>query len=459
MHRTAKITLLALTLCLAFVSMSLAETPEKSWETVTKTIEGRQQETRSTISHVRKNIASERRALKKRLSSLQEETRHFKTGAQRLERQLQELKNEEATLKRQLADKQDALRKLESTVRDNANLFLTGKSSLSGASLPAGWQQKLSKTGQEGHFPGPEEIRLLTGCLLSAIEDSGRVHRAEEPVFGPDGGEARATVLRLGGFQALYRMGDDLGFLVGDQTTDTLRAATYRPDGGEESAIRQIMQGKGSRLPVDVSGGAFLREPPRRQSFLHNILEGGFFIWPLLAIALVGAVLVIERAVCLFRVPVNGQQAVLKAGELQTGRGASPAERVVKAVLKGENPSAEAMENRLEEAILEQLPPLERSLQTIKILAAISPLLGLLGTVSGIIQTFRVITAHGNGDPKLLSAGISEALLTTEVGLLVAIPLLLGHHFLQRRVKNVLLDMEYAGMSLITSRVDKGSKA
>jgi biopolymer transport protein ExbB len=85
------------------------------------------------------------------------------------------------------------------------------------------------------------------------------------------------------------------------------------------------------------------------------------------------------------------------------------------------------------------------------VLAAISPLLGLLGTVSGIIQTFRIITAHGNGDPKLLSAGISEALLTTEAGLLVAIPLLLCHHFLTRRVNTVMLDMEAAGTSLIAA--------
>jgi biopolymer transport protein ExbB len=456
MLRTANIILHVLILCLAFSRTTLAETQGAAWKQATDTIESRQKSTRATVSQVRKNIAEERKALKSQLFALQEETRRYKTEATTLEERLQSLKNEETVLERQLANKRDELQKLESTVRDNANLFLAGKVSFSGASLPPMWQRKLADIGQKDRFPGPEDIRLLTGCLLSAIEDSGRMHLGEEPVFGADGEERPATVLRLGGFQALYRMGDDTGYLAADPATGTLRIAKYRPGGREKAAIREAIQG-GNRLPVDASAGAFLLAPPRGQGFLHDIREGGLFIWPLLAIALVGTALVVERSITLFRVPINGQQAVRNAGKLKTGRSATPAERVVHAVLKGQNASAEAMENRLEEAVLEQLPPLERSLQTIKILAAVSPLLGLLGTVSGIIQTFRVITAHGNGDPKLLSAGISEALVTTEIGLLVAIPLLLSHHFLQRRVKNVLVDMEYAGMSLITARTQKDS--
>jgi biopolymer transport protein ExbB len=88
------------------------------------------------------------------------------------------------------------------------------------------------------------------------------------------------------------------------------------------------------------------------------------------------------------------------------------------------------MENALQEAILREVPPMERFLSTLGMLAAIAPLLGLLGTVTGMIGTFHVITQHGTGDPRMMSGGISEALVTTMLGLSVAIPIMLAHTLL-----------------------------
>ncbi len=100
------------------------------------------------------------------------------------------------------------------------------------------------------------------------------------------------------------------------------------------------------------------------------------------------------------------------------------------------------MQEAIEEAILSELPPLKRFLSAIGIMGSISPLLGLLGTVSGMISTFNVITRFGSGDPKLLSGGISEALITTEVGLAIAIPVLLLHNHLSNRVEEIISKME-----------------
>jgi biopolymer transport protein ExbB len=102
----------------------------------------------------------------------------------------------------------------------------------------------------------------------------------------------------------------------------------------------------------------------------------------------------------------------------------------------------------LQEAILKELPRLERFLPMLNIMGAVAPLLGLLGTVTGMIGTFRVITLYGTGDPRVMSGGISEALVTTMFGLAVAIPIMLIHTFLNRRIEHVVGDMEEKAVAL-----------
>jgi biopolymer transport protein ExbB len=126
-----------------------------------------------------------------------------------------------------------------------------------------------------------------------------------------------------------------------------------------------------------------------------------------------------------------------------------PVARVVAAGLEYCHMQREAMENALQEAILREIPPMERFLSTLGMLAAIAPLLGLLGTVTGMIDTFHVITRHGTGDPRMMSGGISEALVTTMLGLSVAIPIMLSHTLLNRAVDKRIGQMEEKAVALI----------
>jgi biopolymer transport protein ExbB len=121
---------------------------------------------------------------------------------------------------------------------------------------------------------------------------------------------------------------------------------------------------------------------------------------------------------------------------------------VIEAGLNARHEDRETLESVLQEAILRELPRVERGLSVLAILGAVAPLLGLLGTVTGMIDTFRVITLFGTGDPKLMSGGISEALVTTELGLAIAIPIMLIHTFLSRRADGIIGDMEEKAVSL-----------
>jgi biopolymer transport protein ExbB len=125
-----------------------------------------------------------------------------------------------------------------------------------------------------------------------------------------------------------------------------------------------------------------------------------------------------------------------------------PVFRVLAAGLAARKATREVLDSVLEEAILKELPRLEKFLPTLQVLAAIAPLLGLLGTVTGMINTFQVITVYGAGDPRMMSGGISEALITTELGLAVAIPIILLHTWFARRVDVIIGDMEEKSVSL-----------
>ncbi len=183
-------------------------------------------------------------------------------------------------------------------------------------------------------------------------------------------------------------------------------------------------------------------------------------MWPILALAVIAALVGMERAFFLKRVHDNTDRTMSevnrKAGEgdwdacqkLVHGRKKSPVYNVVRAGLRMRHEDREILESVLQEAILKELPRLERALPMLNIMAAVAPLLGLLGTVTGMIGTFEVINIYGTGDPRMMSGGISVALVTTMLGLMVAIPIMLMHAFLSRQVEHIVGDMEEKAVAL-----------
>ena len=128
-----------------------------------------------------------------------------------------------------------------------------------------------------------------------------------------------------------------------------------------------------------------------------------------------------------------------------------------RAYYKDPSADSEIIELRMDEAVLKETPAIERGLSIIKILAAIGPLLGLLGTVTGMIQVFQSITLYGTGDPKLMAGGISQALMTTVLGLVMAIPLILIHSMLASRAKGIIQTLDEESVGLIAEH--KGGNA
>jgi biopolymer transport protein ExbB len=196
-----------------------------------------------------------------------------------------------------------------------------------------------------------------------------------------------------------------------------------------------------------------------------QLRAGGPIVYPLAIVAVLALGVIVWRVLHLNRVHLNTDRIMAAVNaeaakgdwdacarmvdDRTTGR--SPVARVVRAGLDARRETREVLESVLEEAILRELPVLQRGLAMLAVFGAIAPLLGLLGTVTGMIETFRVITLHGTGDPKLMSGGISEALVTTEIGLAIAIPVMLAHTWLKRRTDHVIGDMEQQAVHLVNT--------
>jgi biopolymer transport protein ExbB len=304
--------------------------------------------------------------------------------------------------------------------------------------------------------------------------------RAIEPYSGKtlvsSGIFADVRFLRVGEITSLYLTEDEseAGILLRSPTDESGRRYERSLPGSALSAVRRIFaepdtQGGVVSVPLDVSQGMVVGVSYGEDNLVAYLARGGPVMVPLLLVAALALALILEK---LFTLKRESRGATRFAGEvvntyrakgLQSalalatgGRGAVA--RVMSAGLEKAGTPVDIFEESLHEAALAELPRLERFLSTIAVLATVAPLMGLLGTVTGMISAFDTITAFGTSDPRLLSGGISEALITTMVGLIIAIPVLLMHGFLSAKVDRITADLEQAS-SRLTAAVMEGAGA
>ena len=312
-----------------------------------------------------------------------------------------------------------------------------------------------------GYFPDIDDIAGMAEVIFEEIRLGGQVARQEAEFIARDGSTATAPVLTMGKFTAAYQLDDEVGFLSYSPEGHRFYALSRLPGGGIGKDLNNYLAGTGDVVPLDLSRGAALRQVVHSADLKEQIMAGGPIVYPIGAIALIALLIILYKTVDLNRIQLSTARTMKKvlnhtargdyaAVEKMVGGSAksSPILGVIEAGLKVRNEDRETQESVLQESILHQLPRIERGLAVLAVLGAIAPLLGLLGTVTGMIETFRVITLFGTGDPKLMSGGISEALVTTELGLAVSIPIMLVHTFLSRRADGIVGQMEEKAVQL-----------
>ncbi len=232
--------------------------------------------------------------------------------------------------------------------------------------------------------------------------------------------------------------------------------------GHVRSAVDAARSGRDSQtwIPLDPSGRIGIDSDLRAKSLWERLRAGGSIMFPLAGVALVALLLVLERFAFLYLANRGGSNVALgvvtacRSGDFAAAERLCAADRgvvarVLETCLARRSKGGRAMEDAIQEQLLHELPRVRRFLGGIAILAAIAPLLGLLGTVTGIIQTFGVVEAFGNANPSLMSGGISEALVTTATGLVIAVPILALHSVLRGRSDALLADSEKHAATLL----------
>ncbi len=287
-----------------------------------------------------------------------------------------------------------------------------------------------------------EELEQLWIVLLEEMTQSGQVVKFSTTVTEADGTPSDREVVRVGTFNSISG-GKYLRYVP---ETRQLTELARQPERRYISAAQELEQTTQaySAFGVDPSRGAILAALVQSPNAWERIEQGGVIGFVILAIGLIAAGLIVERTVFLWR-EGRRMDAQRQMDELKTDNALG---RVMLVYQYDPNQNVETLEARLEEAILEQTPRLERSLALLGIFAAVAPLLGLLGTVVGMIDTFQSITLFGAGDPRVMSDGISQALVTTQLGLSVAIPIVLLHSLLSSKSGRLLhtLEEQSAGM-------------
>ena len=251
--------------------------------------------------------------------------------------------------------------------------------------------------------------------------------------------------------------------------TGKMAGLTVQGDSGEPTLIElsqsfdgmpEAILAGGGTLPLDPTLGKALALETTKDSLLEHIQKGGFWIYPILSIAAISLFIGIFKlfelsnikripkdkfVTILTNIQEGKHEAALKEARTLNGDGQELVTKAIQNIGHGRD----LIEQSMEEVLMKMQPKVERLISIVWITASTAPLLGLLGTVTGIITTFKLLTIFGSGDPKALGGGISEALITTEFGLIVAIPALVLHAFLHRKAKAIENEFEGDAMTLL----------
>jgi biopolymer transport protein ExbB len=407
--------------------------------------------------------------LQAKLKALKSEEATQRSGLAKARQELTKVSQEKAELGRVLIQEQGNLKELAGLVRASARELLS-LSELSPQTAVQPERLEILRTYlNKSRFPGLEDIQRLVELYFTYLQESGQVSLRQGSLVDREGSETSGSILTLGPFTAAYQKNGEVGYLVLGPGTGRLLAIGGEPDWGTRRALRAYMAGESLAVPMDITGGAALKQLAKSESAWDMLLAGGPLVWPILLVGLLSLLLIVERLWFLRKVRANTDQLMGKVNQLvqagdfdgalaeadkQAGR---PTSNVIKAGLSLRGCAAEVVENGLTEAMLKELPRLERFLTALKVMAAVAPLLGLLGTVTGMINTFQVITVHGTGDPRLMAGGISEALITTQLGLAVAIPVLVAAALLSRKAQRIASDMEEKAVAMSAALIQEES--
>jgi biopolymer transport protein ExbB len=303
--------------------------------------------------------------------------------------------------------------------------------------------QFAKKMGQSNRLASLEEIERLWFELQQEMTESGKVSTFSTTVVDAHGEEAVREVTRIGAFNVV----SDGKYLEFVSETGRLVELQRQPQTRYTDRIGDLTGASSGQFPVglDPTRGQLLGLLVQSPSLMERVAQGKTVGYVIISLGMVGLLMAFWRLLVLSTTSAKVSKQTKNISQPNKG---NPLGRILLVGSEGASKDVETMELKLGEAILRETPKLNAMLPLLKIIAVVAPLLGLLGTVTGMIVTFQAITLYGAGDPKLMAGGISTALVTTVLGLTVAIPMVFLHTLVSSRARRLtqILQEESAGM-------------
>ncbi|AOW78298.1 energy transducer TonB [Colwellia sp. PAMC 20917] len=362
------------------------------------------------------------------------------------------LGNNTDALNKRMGELKELFGVLQQVAGDTRSKFQT---SVISAQIPGRGQfldEFAQSMGSSSKLASIEEIERLWFELQREMTQSGKVHKFSREIVLANGEKSQADVVRVGGFN-LVSQGKYLEYI--DETASVAQLMR-QPSSRYLTSANALTSSTNQVVPfaLDPTGGSILGLLVQAPDLQERVEQGGAVGYVILAIGLIGLLIAIERFITLFFIgsKVNRQ---LKSEQASND---NPLGRVM--LVQDKNPldNVETLELKLSESILKEVPVLTTRLTFIKIISVVAPLIGLLGTVTGMINTFQAITLFGTGDPKLMAGGISQALVTTVLGLVVAIPMVFISTLLNTRSRGIINILQQQSAGILAERSENSEK-
>ncbi len=383
-----------------------------------------QQTMLNNIEQAKKSLSStENRIVKQRVA--------LSSSLSTLEKEVMELRDKTAVARRLADEKTLSLSKLEDRLKEWKD--------------QQNYQQNLlNRFLQQQGLRGSDVAAMNTGAKMAAIADfaanQSQLPAWETSTLVLDSGELAEVPALTVGPVTWFSIGDEVG--LAEWVSGRLQTKGMLP-----SSLASDMQNGNAALVVDATLGRALTRESAEEGIIEHVVKGGIWVVPILLFALIATVIGLIKVAQLFRlpkvIPVRSQAMLNKM--LSAGAAASSQFKGMQANLLAiteQAASARERDDQLFVQLQQDRQVLEKWINAVAVTAAVAPLLGLLGTVSGMIETFRMMTSFGSSDPEVISGGIAKALVTTELGLIVAIPALILNALLSRKARQYYTELE-----------------
>ncbi|MEA3370177.1 MAG: DUF3450 family protein [Campylobacterota bacterium] len=410
---------------------------------------------KSTSSQIQSDKAREKsflkdfQAAKKKLANTEAQLAEQKRKTQQLKATFEANKEQILKLNKQLDTRSSSLKDLfaiaQQEARDLSSMIKTSMTSADILERP----EFLDELSTERNIPSIEDMRKFWEIYLEEIVESGKIKTIQTQEVTIRGEEEPAKVTRIGIFSAF----DENGYIRFDDTLQGYVKLIRQPSSSYVDYISSYESAtNGSVVPVvvDPTRGVLFSMLKEKATILERIEQAGVIGYIILALGALTLLFAIYKGIVLFSLDTK----VKKQLESHNEFGNNPLGRILKSFEKHKHKDISTIENKLESVVLKEIPKIQTGLPMIKLIAAVAPLLGLLGTVTGMIETFQSITLFGTGDPKLMAGGISQALMTTVLGLVVAIPVLFIHNLLHAKSRKIVEILTQQSSALVAQKLE-----